>query len=133
MFCNVLHETVNHVIMAKHNRNSLKIGKIVHFYNSYCILRHQDWNCKIHVIILWKPFKNESILTCLYVKPWITLKWCQFTIEIVWKLAKYFVSIIVIVFQSTKIEIVKFMSLFSENHSKRKVFWRAFTWNRESG
>ena len=59
-----LRETVNHANIAKHNRNGLKTGKIVHFY------------------------------------------------------------ITVIIFQSVKFEIEKFMSFFSENHPKKKVFLR---------
>ena len=83
-----LREIVNHANIAKHNRNCLKIGKIVHFYHSYYISKHQIKNCKIHVIILWKPLNKEGILRCFYVRQWIRQN-LQNTIEIVWQLTKY--------------------------------------------
>jgi len=43
------------------------------------------------------------------------------SIEIVGKLAKLFISIIVIIFQMIKIEIDKLTPLFLENHSKNNI------------
>jgi len=48
------------------------------------------------------------------------------SIEIVGKLAKLFISIIVIIFQMIKIEIDKLTPLFLENHSKNNICWRVF-------
>ena len=67
--------------------------------------------------IFWRVFIHKTVNHT---------KMAKHSIEIVGKLAKLFISIIVIIFQMIKIEIDKLTPSFLENHSKKKIFWCVF-------